>query len=101
MFLVMGFKGKEAAVVKEGFIDAFKWMFEQVSTIGLNKVQRYSYLSLRHLNRKMDVSLAALTMREWQDESPEILAEMALLEREIQPMLTLFESEEINHANHA
>lgn len=38
MFLVMGFTGKKAAAVKEGYIAAFNWMAEQLGSSGGEQV---------------------------------------------------------------
>lgn len=38
MFLVMGFTGKKAAAIKEGYIAAFNWMAEQIGSSGGEQV---------------------------------------------------------------
>ncbi|WP_106078224.1 Rha family transcriptional regulator [Chromobacterium amazonense] len=45
MFLVMGFTGKQAAQIKEGYINAFNWMAEQLSKGG-GVAPRTGYVSV-------------------------------------------------------
>ena len=89
MFLVMGFTGAKADAIKEAFIDAFEWMASQLERILQSDMARYNQVSLKHEQRKQHVSCSARDMRVWQDEKPVFEAEMARLERKLQPCLNL------------
>ena len=72
MFLVMGFTGEAAASWKEGFIDAFNWMADQL----LQRVMSYEHirneLILEYRQEKGIASLAGRTLQRWQIKKPAI-----------------------------
>ena len=88
VFLAMGFTGKEAAQFKEAYINAFNWMQEELMKRGMSLMQRYNFVSLRFNTRKAEVSNQARGMRSWQDEKPDFLGELEMLENELNPYLT-------------
>ncbi|NNP75562.1 Rha family transcriptional regulator [Acinetobacter sp. Ac_3412] len=88
VFLVMGFTGKEAAQFKEAYINAFNWIQDELMKRGMSLMQRYNFVSLKFNTRKDEVSNSARSMRFWQDEKPEFLGELEILEKELQPHLT-------------
>lgn len=91
VFLVMGFNGSRAAKFKEDYINAFDQMSDALVQLGMGKMQRYNFLSLKYTRELMTVSMGAKAMRAWQDTKPELAAEIEALELEIQPMLGIFE----------
>jgi Rha family phage regulatory protein len=91
VFLVMGFTGRQAAKFKEDYINAFDQMSDALMQLGMGKMQRYNFLSLKYTRELMAVSLGAKAMRAWQETKPELATEINALEREIQPMLGIFE----------
>lgn len=95
VFLVMGFTGKEAAVFKEGYIEAFNWMQDIIMQQGLTLAKRHNLLTLRFDQEKAGASAAGKALREWRDAGANLMAEMQRIEAEMQPMLgfTEFENE--------
>lgn len=91
VFLAMGFVGKEAAQFKEAYINAFNYMQEELMKRGMSLMQRYNFISLRFDTRKAEISSSARNMRFWQDEKPEFLGELEVLEKELQPHLSHLE----------
>lgn len=87
MFLVMGFGGEKADLIKEQFIEAFNWMAEQFTQVLQSKWVRYNTISTKHQNRKNQVSHDARSMAYWRWEKQPLEAEMAQLEQELQPQL--------------
>ena len=87
MFLVMGFNGEKADVIKEQFIDAFNWMASQLTQVFQSKWARLNQLCLYRGNRKQSVSLSARDMSVWRWEKQPIDSEIAKLEFELQPQL--------------
>ena len=87
MFLVMGFNGEKADLIKEQFIEAFNWMAEQLTQTLQSKWVRYNTISTQHQNRKNQVSHDARSMAYWRWEKQPPEAEMAQLEQELQPQL--------------
>lgn len=93
MFLVMGFGGEKADLIKEQFIEAFNWMANQLSHSFKTKWARYNTISTHHQNRKSQVSGEARSMAYWRWEKQPLEAEMAQLEQELQPQLKFEDGE--------
>lgn len=93
MFLVMGFTGEKADAIKESFINAFEWMANQLAQSFQTKWARYNAVSTHHKNRKAEVSGNARSMAHWRWEKKPLEAEIAQLEKELQPQLK-FDGEE-------
>lgn len=89
MFLVMGFTGEKADLIKEQFIDAFNWMAQQLTQVFQSKWARYNQMCLDYKNRKEQVSCSARNMRYWQDDKPVFESELTKLENELSPQLQL------------
>lgn len=87
MFLVMGFSGKEAARVKEAFIDAFNLMLEHISTQSLSLWTQRLQLETRNANSFARASIGARFMNDRRRDLPEIRSETARLDSVMQPVL--------------
>lgn len=94
MFLVMGFTGEKADLIKEQFIDAFNWMAQQLTQVFQSKWAGYNQVSLERKTRKEHVSCSARDMRAWQDEKPMFDNELAQLEIDLQPQFSLLPREQ-------
>lgn len=93
MFLVMGFNGEKADLIKEQFIEAFNWMAEQLTQKLQSKWVRYNLITTQYNNRKAHVSGCASSMSSWRWEKQPMESEIAQLEQELQPQLK-FDGEE-------
>lgn len=89
MFVVMGFTGEKADLMKEGFIDAFDWMADQLANRSISYEQRRNYLTLEYKQEKSLASFAGKTMQRWQMKKPIIEGEMMALEQSSQGVLQL------------
>ncbi|WP_047711366.1 Rha family transcriptional regulator [Pseudomonas lactis] len=89
MFLVMGFTGKKAAIWKEGFIEAFNWMAEELKTRNMSFQQRCNYLMLEYQQKKGLASFAGKTLRSWQIEKPGLEGKIIALQHDGQHTLQL------------
>lgn len=89
MFLVMGFTGEKADLIKEQFIEAFNWMAQQLTQTFQSKWARYNQMCLEYKTRKEQVSCSARNMRYWQDDKPVFENELNKLENELSPQLQL------------
>lgn len=89
MFLVMGFTGEKADLIKEQFIEAFNWMAQQLTQTFQSKWARYNQMCLEYKTRKEQVSCSARNMRYWQDDKPVFENELNKLENELSPQLKL------------
>lgn len=87
MFLVMGFKGQKADAIKEQFIEAFNWMADQITQSLQVTWARYNTVTTHHKNRKDQVSKDASSMAYWRWEKQPLEAEIAQLEKDLQPQL--------------
>lgn len=87
MFLVMGFNGEKADLIKEQFIEAFNWMASQLTQIFQSKWARYNHVMGYRGNRKQQVSCSARDMNVWKNEKGLLDSEIAKLEAELQPQL--------------
>lgn len=79
MFLVMGFTGREAARIKEAFIEAFNRMAEFIRTQQASAFDAFNRAYQQHLSDKRHVSQSARDMRRWQDVKPQQLETLARL----------------------
>lgn len=79
MFLVMGFTGREAARIKEAFIDAFNRMAEFIRAQQASAFDAFNRAYQQHLADKRHVSDSARDMRRWQDVKPRQLETLARL----------------------
>ena len=87
MFLVMGFTGEKADLIKEQFIDAFNWMTEQLTQTFQSKWARLNHLCQYKDNRQLQVSSSAKDMIAWRWEKQPLDATISKLEDELQPQL--------------
>lgn len=87
MFLVMGFTGEKADLIKEQFIEAFNWMAAQLSQAFQSKWARYNQVGLEYKVRKEEVSSQARGMRMWRDDKLIYENEIIQLEVSLQPQL--------------
>lgn len=88
-FLVMGFTGEKASAWKEGFIEAFNWMADELKTRDLSFQQRCNYLMLEYKQKKGLASFAGKTLRSWQIEKPGLEGKIIALQHEGQHTLQL------------
>ena len=79
MFLAMGFTGREAARIKEAFIDAFNRMAEFIRAQAMQAFDTFNKAYQQHLSDKRHVSESARDMRRWQDVKPQQLQALAAL----------------------
>ena len=91
MFLVLGFTGKEAAKIKESYINAFNEMAEQLQQISMSYFRNLwdQWLELEKLDATtfMWASFGAKRMVERKRELPGIKSSRARLEEKMQPQL--------------
>ena len=87
MFLVMGFKGAEAAKFKEAFINAFNCMAEQLQSIGNSFWAQRLNLEKREATSFMWASFGSKRMLDRKREKPLLDNERQILESEMQPTL--------------
>ncbi len=87
MFMVMGFQGKEAAKIKESYINAFNAMAEQLQRIGDSLWAQRLDLEKREATSFMWASFGAKRMRERRIEKPLLQNERDLLDSQMQPSL--------------
>lgn len=70
IFLVMGFTGEKAAQVKEAYIDAFNWMYDQLTNISKSYMEMLNKAMLQFKQEQSIASYAGRTLRHWQDSKP-------------------------------
>ena len=99
MFLVLGFRGAEAAKVKEAYIKAFNAMADQLQRIGDSRWEQRLDLEKRDATSFMWASFGGKCMVRRKYEKPLLQNERDLLEAEMQP--TLFNSAVVNLASRA
>ena len=87
MFLVMGFRGKKAADIKEAYINAFDAMAEQLQQIGLSLWEQRLQLEKRDATTFMWASFGSRLMTDRKRELPSIRNDRERLEHEMQPAL--------------
>lgn len=78
MFLVMGFNGKKAARVKEGYINAFNWMAERLKTFD----HRRNELSALYASGQYAASLCGKGLNGWKHDKRDLEERMDQLEIE-------------------
>lgn len=89
IFLVMGFTGEKAALIKETYINAFDWMAKQLNNISQSYMDMMNRLSLQYNQEKSVASFAGKTLRKWQLNKPCLEARIKELEISGQRMLLL------------
>lgn len=90
MFLVMGFTGKKAAQIKEAYINAFNWMYEQLNNSRVNYESERNALMLEFMKEKDIASLSGKLLRRWgKQKKPSLLAKIRQLEEEGQIKLLM------------
>ena len=89
MFLVMGFTGSKAGILKESFIAAFNWLIDQLANRQISFDQRRNEILLEYKQKKGMASMAGKLMRHWQLEKPIIEGEMFAIEQDGQGVLQL------------
>ncbi len=87
MFLVMGFNGEKADLIKEQFIEAFNWMANQLTQVFQSKWARYNHVVGYRESRKQQVSCSARDMNNWKNEKNPLDREIQELEADLQPSL--------------
>lgn len=87
MFLVMGFSGEKADLIKEQFIEAFNWMTSQLTQVFQSKWTRYNHIVGYRESRRQQVSCSARDMNTWKNEKNPLDREIQELEAELQPSL--------------
>lgn len=89
MFVVMGFTGEKADLIKEDFINAFDWMADQLANKS-SSFDEQRHLLMAELNQELGLaSLAGKTMRRWQLKKPVIEGKIIQLEKDGQQVLHL------------
>lgn len=88
-FLVMGFTGEKAATWKEGFIEAFNWMAQQLKDRSLSFEHRRNHLMLEYQQERGMASFAGRTLRRWQIKKPGLEGKLLALEQDGQVPLQL------------
>ncbi len=70
IFLVMGFTGEKAAQIKESYINAFNWMYEQLTNISNSYMTMLNKAMLQFKQEQSIASYAGRTLRQWQESKP-------------------------------
>ena len=97
MFLVLGFRGFEAARVKEAYIKAFNAMAEQLQSIGNSLWAQRLELEKREATSFMWASFGGKCMQTRRREKPLLENERDILEEEMQPALFAASSLKLTH----
>lgn len=87
VFLVMGFRGKKAASVKERYINAFNAMAEQLQRIGMSLWDQRLELEKKDSTSFMWASFGSKLMTNRKRELPNIRQTRERLENEMEPAL--------------
>lgn len=87
VFLVMGFRGKQAATIKERYIAAFNAMADQLQQIGMSLWQERLELEKKDATSFMWASFGGKRMAERRRDLPEILEHRERLKAEMEPPL--------------
>lgn len=80
MFLVMGYRGKKAAELKENYIKAFNWMHEQLTNKAQSFMAAYNDLIMQFNQEKSVASFAGRSLRKWRDRKPILTSKIKQLE---------------------
>lgn len=86
IFLVMGFTGRFAAAIKEGYINAFNAMAEMMRNQAASAWGKYNHAYLEFRHEQEHVSRCGRAMRLWQDHKPEHIQRLELLHPQL-PLL--------------
>lgn len=85
MFLVMGFTGKAAALIKENYINAFNWMAEQLHKMQNSYLKQHNDLMLEFMKEKDVASMSGRLLRRWgKEKKPELINRIEKLEQQSQ-----------------
>lgn len=87
VFLAMGLHGKEAAAIKERYIEAFNSMADQLQQIGMSLWDQRLELEKRDATSFMWASFGSKRMLDRRRELPQIKEARERLEHEMQPPL--------------
>lgn len=87
MFMVMGFRGKKAAAIKERYIGAFNAMADQLQQIGMDLWSQRLELEKTDATSFMWASFGSKRMLDRRRELPNIKETRQRLEQEMQPPL--------------
>ena len=87
MFLVLGFRGTEAARIKEAYINAFNAMSDQLQQIGMSLWNQRLELEKKDATSFMWASFGSKRMLDRKRELPDIRETRARLENEMEPAL--------------
>lgn len=87
MFLVMGFRGKKAATVKERYINAFNAMAEQLQRIGMSLWDQRLELEKKDSTSFMWASFGAKRMLDRKRDLPQLRETRQRLRNEMEPTL--------------
>lgn len=87
MFLVMGFRGKKAATVKERYINAFNAMADQLQRIGMSLWDQRLELEKKDSTSFMWASFGSKLMTNRKRELPNIRQTRERLENQMEPAL--------------
>lgn len=97
MFLVMGFRGAQAAAIKERYIGAFNAMAEQLQQIGLSLWNQRLELEKRDATSFMWASFGSKRMLERKKELPDIRELRERLKSDMEPPLFAIPAAEHQH----
>lgn len=89
MFLVMGFAGKEAARIKEAYINAFNAMHEHLQRRDTGLWKQMQALIAKEVNSQVRAAFGSSLLNKRRKEIPHFRRERERLEREIQQPLPL------------
>lgn len=87
VFLVMGFRGRKAALVKESYIQAFNQMADQLQQIGMSLWDQRLMLEKRDSTSFMWAQFSSKLMLNRKRELPSIRTDRERLEHDMQPPL--------------
>jgi Rha family phage regulatory protein len=91
IFLVMGFTGKKAAVIKEAYINAFNWMTEELHKLSRNYETERNAVMLEYMKESDVASMSGRLLNRWgRVKKPSLLARIEKLEQEGQFTLPFF-----------
>lgn len=90
MFLIMGFTGKAAALIKENYINAFNWMAEQLHKMQNNYLKQHNDLMLEFMKEKDVASMSGRLLRRWgREKKPLLLNQLKQIEDNAQIKLLI------------
>lgn len=90
MFLIMGFTGESAALIKEEYINAFNWMAEQLYKMQHGYMEKQNSAWLEYTKEKDKASEAGRSLSCWRhDIKPKLTKRLEQIQSESQISLTL------------